>query len=1717
MGVDVFAIYEIARPPHLMCSPSSFIIEELLPTRKDIGVGENADTRQESGEAESAANELQPMRICTASSDDGREVTNFLQAHVGISTAGEDKEWEVVVDMDQESHSEEDSESAEGDGGSAKGDDESHGDSATTSRGKFGKIRLDALGAQILIMTHSPISGALAESISESLEGTQAKLSLILLHELSALTDLEKRLTIFYGDANRGQPKILLLQADLRIAPIEQIEHCRFLCDKTRQIKINEANDDPDPHYVVFYIHFARGTENREFPLDYDKRWKLFFLDTIEPAVANLPTLDEMMNSSIAHILNSSVVNFGEVLHSVVRHSLAQLSYPDRRTLDDATRQIRLLLDLGRDEPGFVDVLQRYISHIMDASESTSCDDWCVDIARKPHTVALAGSFRNALQKRMLDVVSAALSALLTQLDRNDNLRLIKHEGFLHLWLRLATCVLNQPYVFFLGEAAIDASARSQLATFRFNVGCDAGARGHHFRARFPFSFFVAKKIEGLRELAQGAISSLERQFHMTGLHISARRSEEEIVQYATDFLSMYLPDGLPPDTNVNQVWRLMKPSVASEYHDSILAIHVAYWRIGSRLRTYFSLFKLADRGVCILDTVTSLDGKFDLEVLDHCCRRLVAEFQTAGRSENWLARSRKALLHVRDLRLWSEDHGVNDGDERVNRSARQSDADMPTNASRCSDSVVRLELHVKTVELCRHASVESYLPEDVFSFDARVLPINIPMRFEVLENWIHVIMKFRNSLPHSVCAKIAEEVPKAGYSKVARLSVLRALMMQQYGYDALETTMTDGSLICTLLVTVFEEPGEWVTPSKETCPRVHTAYQRAALHINLRRYADTRDDVPAELWHDDASRHLVIVRWLHFYGEAGMRQIFREHDLAWLRGSIPFLTAVLGGPLITWDALHDDPQYQEARRNLRESEAVVVQRDIFANKCCISACFSELHLPRATGIVLPNTLGKQYLSNDDQPTRLVSLAAGFSDWHLGDAAPVDHVFMTRCLFHLLSIALHGQGVLTVFRQLLRDPQALIQCWLPAMEQDPRAVLGNAMGNAALGWYCCPNGHPYYIGECGKPATTRNCPECSAKIGGQNHILSVNNTQLAPGVDVSPHGYCLPDANDTDNVLHLRNLPDIAARALRWCVHGLMFAGSKTGVNYSCIINGPQAATTASLAAQHAFFEKHLMHDWNILKERLHNGENAALYLHEVFCRLDMSAAASNADTLSSAAGRAAWENAAMQLGFNVFVDSIVTADELRTRFQVDSVGSPVFEEFSAKSFTEDDFAFREDAMVVSPLNDLKNVDLNGHTLLRRLLLQYPRPLSAVKYLRDCVHWVTFVHATYSRKIDREKGRQITIGDALKAAGPEDKIAFLGFQAAWAIAWPSVTHYDCLAVPSQYKEVVEVNDARPLSFCMPDEKDECICCLAFLQFLVNQHNAILDDVDMRDSEEVPTHLLSVSHAIDLEHIEIEGVLATKCLTYRSGAREYDLNRAKNAFRHALSAKPRVRLEIPQFVFLKEGTTIRLHQIPQCALSADICDKLAEELTQDAAVASACLDKVDMALHFLRAQGDVQVDNSAEVARMPLKEYMGTVLLMPRTDNCPITATDRIRLEHLEHLWQLLTRICEDPQDSLVRSKYRQALPESVEAALEDALVRMDLCVLDECLSNLMKYFLAEDSLDAKESLKMVLEMLPERDLSEQPWWTHFPEELQLAHAAQVKERVSKKKETLGEL
>ncbi|XP_046558708.1 E3 ubiquitin-protein ligase rnf213-beta-like [Haliotis rubra] len=80
---------------------------------------------------------------------------------------------------------------------------------------------------------------------------------------------------------------------------------------------------------------------------------------------------------------------------------------------------------------------------------------------------------------------------------------------------------------------------------------------------------------------------------------------------------------------------------------------------------------------------------------------------------------------------------------------------------------------------------------------------------------------------------------------------------------------------------------------------------------------------------------------------------------------------------------------------------------------------------------------------------------------------------------------------------LILAPHKMMNMFLPTMPQDDiDAIRQSLTREGTIVFYQCQNGHPYAIGECGRPYTEATCNICKTKIGGLSHQAAAGNTQV---------------------------------------------------------------------------------------------------------------------------------------------------------------------------------------------------------------------------------------------------------------------------------------------------------------------------------------------------------------------------------------------------------------------------------------------------------------------------------------------------------------------------------------------------------------------------------------------------------------------------------------------
>lgn len=97
----------------------------------------------------------------------------------------------------------------------------------------------------------------------------------------------------------------------------------------------------------------------------------------------------------------------------------------------------------------------------------------------------------------------------------------------------------------------------------------------------------------------------------------------------------------------------------------------------------------------------------------------------------------------------------------------------------------------------------------------------------------------------------------------------------------------------------------------------------------------------------------------------------------------------------------------------------------------------------------------------------------------------------------------------------MKDLDSLLPSSGLGITEEERKMIVSTMKMAPGHWYKCPNGHVYVITECGGAMESRQCPDCSATIGGASHRLASGNN-VATEMDGSQH----PAWSENNNLLN---------------------------------------------------------------------------------------------------------------------------------------------------------------------------------------------------------------------------------------------------------------------------------------------------------------------------------------------------------------------------------------------------------------------------------------------------------------------------------------------------------------------------------------------------------------------------------------------------------------------
>jgi len=770
------------------------------------------------------------------------------------------------------------------------------------------------------------------------------------------------------------------------------------------------------------------------------------------------------------------------------------------------------------------------------------------------------------------------------------------------------------------------------------------------------------------------------------------------------------------------------------------------------------------------------------------------------------------------------------------------------------------------------------------------------------------------------------------------------------------------------------------------------------------------------------------------------------------------------------------------------------------------------------------------------------------------------HFLLRRVLGHLAAalIAADADTPLSHFRLLMLDPDKLKDTFLPAMDGDAFFQLfqimrlsGDAMVGGTWAWYTCPCGMPYPVGECGRPMETARCPSCKGPIGGERHTLVVSNK---PASEQHFRGYTmLPAAQrKRGNLSSVRGLDAPSAQVLRLLLHGAMVCGllARTPRAVSCWKPSSCSAGSARFSKEkHSlprvygsitcdifcsmgkdqresrFLGDHLHQEWNSLGESIGCAtEDVAVLLHHLVHNLAQApkeeALLENWQLFSTPEERAAWERLIQRKylwGLRDDTDTLLNTikakwgDDVGGAFMSDlksADGDGVEDPTSLPRLwgyrlpvTLDTLRFQmacysrhEDV----PLLKMALLDSDGGSMESVIL--------GLSRLEGVFKWRSLMEARLGHQLTFEEARRLTVRDLfdrISASAPGElpawERAFEDLRAAWSLV---PARWECLDVPAAYRERLVDLDA-PLTFCIADARDECICLLSLTHRLAYRHNEVC-----RAAGSVGPELMSWRQFAQHDQVEFSsGRLldaARSCCTPtgRGGRVAFDLLRLERYLRRGF-CRPRVDLaelrRADDFPWCEACGPEQLAALPlpiaQVALPAIALERLRLELSNgDLSAARTCSRLTESAMSAILSMGGSATPSLLLSKHLRLHPSMAR----PAQELPSQVAREVVQLCHLDALLRALKEITrEKPMDGL-GARYRQSLPESLGAELRLAMEQMDVPHVLRVFASLAEQKLKSDS--ALSESVAIAEVVQIWDTSDMRGFSdHFPKGLLLAH------------------
>ncbi|XP_041355040.1 E3 ubiquitin-protein ligase RNF213-like [Gigantopelta aegis] len=591
--------------------------------------------------------------------------------------------------------------------------------------------------------------------------------------------------------------------------------------------------------------------------------------------------------------------------------------------------------------------------------------------------------------------------------------------------------------------------------------------------------------------------------------------------------------------------------------------------------------------------------------------------------------------------------------------------------------------------------------------------------------------------------------------------------------------------------------------------------------------------------------------------------------------------------------------------------------------------------------------------------------------------------------------------------------------------------------------YRCPNGHPYFIIDCGRPTTDGRCLDCGLRVGGVGNKLADGNVE-DPGIDQTKTGHILGDANQRPNIsTSERKLSGQACTLLRLLTHAALLLG--------CDVNSRAVSSMVQPVVQDVsqFFWNHIQKDIDQLHRCVGKSvDDVFLIIHFIFHQISDGTRGvdtpQNPVTLSTKEERENWEveftstfispvlqdldNLLQMLNDKIIKDDRFGQDKLlNILYEVDTTHGQSIENLHN---IPDVWRYRSRITLDHFLREfqlqMENAKKKNCNLVLRLFQSENYYLQAMQYIPSILTLQHHLMLRYRRRLDRSEAYKITIKDIIKTESHSVNMQelFDDFAAAWECVKEKLLDYGCwslhgglVRLPQEFRNVKITPDSQ-LAILLPSTTGPGLCSYILLEFLLRKHNEFLDRycavTQQSGVPEVPVKDLKANHLVcyhpDKDLLPL--VLANCNYSFKLGEGtkvEYDFDGFEHQLKERLlQAKSKVHQQsgiIPLETMLYRADTASAlvfetlrNKVKQEALSPTVRLQVSAELRASLPDICDSIDNLDIAVCFLKSLGD---DGSQS-----LQQFMTDVLKMKQTIASQ-KARQMCRFKHVQSLWLLL--------------------------------------------------------------------------------------------------------------